>query len=67
MLKETETEETKVFFCDNFIIGSISIGVRERAPWAGQGILQRVELRQIYKILCKKMYPFTGVLNKQEL
>ena len=37
MLKETETEETTVFFCDIFIIGNISIegvgGGRARFLW----------------------------------
>ena len=32
MLKETETEEAKGFFCYIFIIGNISIGGRSRAP-----------------------------------
>ena len=36
MLKETETEETTVFFCHIFIVGSISIG-GARAPWAPSG------------------------------
>ena len=34
MLKKTETEETIVFFCDIFIIGSISIGEWGPGPLA---------------------------------
>ena len=34
MLKETETEETIVFFCHIFIIGSISIGGGPGPPLA---------------------------------
>ena len=38
MQKETETEETIVFFCDIFIIGSNSIGGGGgRAPWPPPG------------------------------
>ena len=33
MLKETETEETIVFFCHIFIIGSISIGGGPAPLW----------------------------------